>query len=715
MTKNKPQIKAKLKDSIAKTFLSNPRDVLNYKQVAKSLGEEGQTYRKYISDLLYQLAKEGILLEVNPGKFKANPKHLEKDKKPTQVISGRVDMKQTGKAYIISDELLEDIRISASNTGHALHNDIVKVRLFPKRKDKKPEGEIIEIIERAKTNYVGIVQLSKDFAFLVPDSKSMPVDIFIPLNQLHGAKDGDKAIGEITEWLPHSKNPYGAITDVLGRPGDNEVEMHAILAEHGLPATFPKEVELDASHLPIEITEEEISKRQDFRDLTTFTIDPYDAKDFDDALSVSKLSDDEWQIGVHIADVTHYVKPNTLIEKEAINRATSIYLVDRTIPMLPEILSNNVCSLRPDEEKLTFSVVFTMNDKAKIKQTWIGKTIIKSNKRFTYEDVQDIIDQGEGPYQAEIQLLNELAKIIRSRRLKAGAIDFDRQEVKFKLDENGKPIGVYLKEQKDSHKLIEEFMLMANKAVAEKIGKPVGNKQVKTFVYRIHDHPNMEKLSVLSNFVSKFGYKIKTDTRKNIAESFNRMLHDSQGKGEENLIETLTLRSMAKAEYSTKNIGHYGLAFDYYTHFTSPIRRYPDMMVHRLLDMYSHGASSASQESYESACKHASDMEKKAQEAERDSIKYKQVEFMSDKLGMEFDGLISGVSKWGIYVEIKENKIEGMVRLADLGDDYYFLDEENHQVIGQNNRKHYKLGSPVRVKIKHADLYKKELDFEMLA
>jgi ribonuclease R len=714
MTKNKVQIKAQLKERITEIFISNPRNVLNYKQVAKTLGEDGETYRKFISGLIYQLAKEGVLLEVSKGKFKASPKHLEKGKTMAQVITGRVDMKQTGKAYIITDELLEDIRISSNNTGHALHNDIVKVRLFPKRKDKKLEGEIIQIIERAKTTYVGTVQLNKNFAFLVAASKSMPVDIFIPLEHIKGASDGDKAIAKITEWLPRSKNPHGMIIEVLGRPGDNEVEMHAILAEHGLPAVFPKEVELEADAIPIEISEEEIDKRQDFRQVTTFTIDPYDAKDFDDALSLKKTGNNEWQIGVHIADVTHYVSPGTLIEKEAIQRATSIYLVDRTIPMLPEILSNNVCSLRPDEEKLTFSAVFHINDNAKITKTWIGKTIIKSNRRFTYEEVQDIIEKGEGDYHTEIDVLNRLAQQFRKQRMKAGAIDFDRQEVKFKLDDKGKPIGVYLKEQKEAHKLIEEFMLLANKAVAEKIGKPGGKKQIKTFVYRIHDHPNLEKLSILAEFVSKFGYKIKTDTRKNIAESFNRMLHDSQGKGEENLIETLTLRSMAKAEYSTNNIGHYGLAFDYYTHFTSPIRRYPDMMVHRLLHFYSKESPSANQGDYESLCKHASAMEIKAQEAERDSIKYKQVEYMTDKLGMEFDGLISGVSKWGIYVEIKENKIEGMVRLADLEDDYYFLDEDNHQVIGHNKHKRYKLGAPIRVKIKRVNLLKKELDFEII-
>lgn len=714
MARDKNKIKEVIKGKVRDIFLSDTRNVLNYRQVAKALGTDGIEYRKYITGMLYQLAKEGVLVEVYKGKFKASPLHIEKQKSFSPVITGRVDMKQTGKAYIISEEMLEDIRISSNNTGHALHNDIVKVRLFPRRKDKKPEGEIIQILERAKSIYVGTIQISKNHAFLVADSKSMPLDIYIPHENINGARDGDKVIVHITEWLPQSKNPHGEVTQVLGRPGVNEVEMHAILAEYGLPAVFPAEVEAEAENIPTIISEKEIAGRRDFRNITTFTIDPWDAKDFDDALSLQQTSENEWEVGVHIADVTHYVRPGTLIEKEAISRATSIYLVDRTIPMLPEKLSNYACSLRPNEDKLTYSVVFTLNDKARISNIWMGKTIINSNQRFTYEEVQTIIEESSGKYTEEIGLLNNMAHLLRSRRLKMGAIDFDRKEVKFKLDDAGKPIGVFLKEQKDAHKLIEEFMLLANKAVAEKVGKTTGKREAKTFVYRVHDLPNMEKLTSLSEFVSKFGYKLKTDTRKHISESFNRMLNDSQGKGEENMIETLSLRTMAKAVYSTQNIGHYGLAFDHYTHFTSPIRRYPDMMVHRLLFAYEHGAPSANQNEYELLCKHSSEMEKKAQDAERDSVKYKQVEFMSDKLGMEFDGLISGVSKWGIYVEIKENKIEGMVRLSDLDDDYYFLDEENHQVIGQRKKKHYKLGSPVRIQVARADFLKRELDFKMI-
>ncbi len=714
MATKKERIKQKLSDSIIRVFESSPRQLYNYKQLSKALGEEGQENKKFLQGILYSLAKEGILIETYKGKFQISPAHLEKQKHIGPFITGEVDMKQTGKAYVITDELLEDVRIAPNNTGYALHRDKVKVRLFPRRKTDKQEGEIIEVIERRTTRLVGVIQKSKQYAFLIPSSKSVPVDIFIPLENIHGAKDGDKAIVEITEWLPPSKNPFGKVVEVLGRPGVNEVEMHAILAEYNLPARFEKKVEEEAEKIPVDISKQEIEARRDFREEVTFTIDPVDAKDFDDALSVRKLSDNRWEVGVHIADVTHYVKPGTALEDEALQRSTSIYLVDRTIPMLPEKLSNMVCSLRPNEDKLTFSVIFTLNENARILTTWMGRTIINSNHRFSYEQVQDIIESGKGPYKDEILLLNSMAGIIRKKRMRNGAIDFDRQEVRFKLSDNGKPLDVYFKEQKEAHKLIEEFMLLANKAVAEKVGKASGKQKPKTFVYRVHDIPNPEKLNTLKEFVRKLGYKVKTDTRTNIASSFNRLLKESQGKGEENLIETLTIRTMAKAEYSTQNIGHYGLAFDHYTHFTSPIRRYPDMMVHRLLARYENGQPSANQEEYEDYCKHSSQMEKRAQEAERDSIKYKQVEFLADKIGKEFEGLISGVSKWGIFVEIKENKCEGMVRMSDMDDDYYYLDEENYRVIGNNKKKEYKLGSPVRILIKKADLQKKELDFVLV-
>ena len=712
-TSNK-EIKKDLTEKIKDLFFQNPRSKFNYKQIAKRLSDPDQKEKKFVSGLLYSLAKEDFLIEVYQGKFVLNPRELEKVKAIGPFITGTVDMKQTGKAYIITDDLLEDVRISSNDTNKALHGDKVKVRLFPKRKSSKTEGEIIEIIKREKTRFVGTIQRQKNFAFLIPDNKATPVDIFIPLEFLNGAKEGEKAVAELTDWPDHAKNPFGKIVDVLGKPGENEVEMHAILAEYNLPSKFESKVEKAAEKISDVLDEKEISKRKDFRNILTFTIDPFDAKDFDDALSFADLGDNNYRIGVHIADVSHYVQENSILDEEAYERATSIYLVDRVIPMLPERLSNFICSLRPDEDKFTFSVVFDMNERGKILHTWMGKTIINSNRRFSYEEVQEIIESGEGEFSKEIDIINSAAKNIRQKRMKNGAIGFDKREVKFKLDDNGKPLEVYFKEQKDAHKLIEEFMLLANKAVAEKVGKVSSETKPKTFVYRIHDIPNPDKLSSLSEFVAKLGYKMKTDTRKNISQSFNNLLTRSQGKGEENMIETLAIRSMAKAEYSTQNIGHYGLAFDYYTHFTSPIRRYPDLLVHRMLHAYLNNSDGFKEEIYEEKCKHSSEMEKKAQTAERDSIKYKQVEFLSDKIGVEFLGVISGVSKWGIFVEIIENKCEGMIRMRDLSDDYYHLDEENYQIIGYNKKRKFKLGDEISIRIKAADFQRKEIDFELV-
>ncbi len=711
MKSSKELIKQKLIDKIKAYFINNPKAKFNYKQIAKKLPEIEEKNKKYVNGLLYQLAKENFIVEVYQGKYVLNPIEKEKRSSIGPIITGRVDMKQTGKAYIITPDLVEDVFINSSSTHKALHGDQVKVRLFPKRKDTKIEGEIIEIVKRFKTTFVGVIDQHQNFAFLIPDNKATPVDIFIPLDQLNGAKSGQKAVAELTEWPDHAKNPFGRIIQVLGTPGENEVEIHAILAEYNLPYTFPQEVDQEAEKLSEIISEEEIKQRKDYRDILTFTIDPFDAKDFDDALSFEKIDDTTFRIGVHIADVSHYIKEKTLLEEEAYNRATSIYLVDRVVPMLPERLSNFICSLRPKEEKLTFSVIFDMNDKGKILSTWYGKTIINSNRRFTYEEVQEIIENKEGEFKDEILVIDAIAKEIRKKRMKSGAIGFDKKEVKFRLDEKGKPLSVYYKEQKDAHKLVEEFMLLANKAVAEKVGKVKTGAKAKTFIYRIHDIPNPEKLSKLSEFVSKLGYQMKTDTRKNISKSFNTLLKESEGKGEENLIETLAIRSMAKAEYSTQNIGHYGLAFDHYTHFTSPIRRYPDLMVHRLLYAYLNKANSFNSEVYEEKCIHSTDMEKLAQNAERDSIKLKQVEFLADKIGQTFNGVISGVSKWGLFVELIQSKCEGMIRLKDLTDDYYYLDEDNYQVIGQNTKRKFKLGDEISIQLKSVDYQRKEIDF----
>lgn len=700
-------------DKIVLIFQKESRKPFNYKQILKKLGSEGDISSKTIIKALNELKKQKIISEESRGKYKINPEHVKSHDKKSY-ITGVVDMKLNGKAYVISSECEEDILILPGNTNRALHGDTVKVYLFPKRTDRKPEGEIVEIVKREKTHFVGVVQISKRFAFLIPDNANVPIDIFIPLTSLKGAQNGEKAIAVITDWPAQSKNPFGEIIQVLGKPGDNEVEMNSILIEYDFPIAFPKDVELFAERIPINIPQKEIDQRKDFRKITTFTIDPKDAKDFDDAISLKSLPNGNWEVGVHIADVSYYVPEDSILDKEAYNRGTSVYLVDRCIPMLPEKLSNNVCSLRPNEDKLCFSAVFEMNGDARILNEWFGKTIICSDRRFNYDEVQEIIESGKGDFSEEISLLNQLAKKLRDERFKNGSIAFERAEVRFELDEKGKPIGVFLKEQKDSHKLIEDFMLLANRKVAEYIGKRKQNEKAKTFVYRIHDNPSDEKLKTFTEFVGKLGYKMKLSSRKSIASSFNKLLEDIVGKGEENMIETLAIRTMAKAIYSTKNIGHYGLAFDYYTHFTSPIRRYPDLMVHRLLFSYMNNKPSVNQEHFEKLCEHSSDMEKKATEAERASIKYKQVEFLIDKVGQTFDGLISGVTKWGLFVELDESKCEGMIRLRDIDDDFYYLDEDNYCVIGQRNGKTLKLGDKVKIKIKSADLSKKQLDFVLI-
>jgi ribonuclease R len=710
--KKKVNTQNELVNDILKIFANNPNQSFNYKQLAHQLSISDLGNKQLLNVLLGDLVGRDALKEVGRGKYQINPAMVKFHGSSKSYITGIVDMKPSGKAFVITDELGEDVVVMPNNTNKALNGDKVKVFVFPKRKERQTEGEIVEILERAKSKFVGIVRMSGKFAFILPDNNSMPVDIFIPTENLNGAKDGEKVLVEITEWPQSAKNPFGKIVHVLGKPGDNNVEMNSILAEFGFPLSFPKEAEDEAKRIPDTITAAEISKRRDFRDVVTFTIDPEDAKDFDDALSISWLPNGNYEVGVHIADVSHYVKPGNAIDQEGYERGTSVYLVDRVIPMLPEHLSNGLCSLAPHTDKLTFSAVFELNDKADILNQWFGKTIINSNRRFNYDEAQKILETGEGDYSKELLQLNKLAVILREARFKSGSIAFETTEVKFKLDEKGKPLSVYIKEYKDSNKLIEDFMLLANRKVAEFVGKKKKEETPKTFVYRVHDEPNPEKLNTFSQFVSKLGYRMKITSRKSTIDSFNKLLHDVTGKGEQNMIENLAIRTMAKAYYTSDNVGHYGLMFDYYTHFTSPIRRYPDLMVHRLLFDYLNKLPSANKNDIEEKCKYASQMEKRAADAERASIKYKQVEFLMDKIGQQFDGVISGVSKWGLFVEVADNKCEGMVSLRDLKDDYYYLDEDNYCVIGQRSGTTYKLGDKVKIIVKRANLSRKQLDFE---
>ena len=699
--------KQQLTELLMALFQQHPTDELPQKYIFDSLRLTTHPLKMLCMEILYDFIADDFIKETSKHRYKLNNRGIE--------MTGTFQRKSNGKNTFIPDDGGDPILIAERNSAHAMNGDKVKVSFFAKRKHHMIEAEVVEILERSNDTFVGTLSVSKAYAFRLTESRTLANDIFIPKDKLKGGKDGDKAVVKVTEWPQEFKNPIGEVIDILGPAGDNNAEMHAILAEFGLPYVYPKKVVAAAEKISTEIPEEEIAKREDFRNVLTFTCDPADAKDFDDALSIRKAESGLWEVGVHIADVTHYVEEGSIIDKEALNRATSVYLVDRTIPMLPEKLCNNLCSLRPDEDKLAYSVIFELDEDAFVRKSRIVHTIIRSNRRFCYDEVQAIIENQKGEYADEILVLDKMAKKLRERRFKNGAVNFDRVEVKFNIDEKGKPLSVYFKESKDANKLIEEFMLLANRTVAEKIGKVGKDKKAKTFVYRVHDLPDPEKLENLSQFISRFGYKLKTSgSRNDITKSLNNLLNDVHGKKEENLIETISVRAMMKAYYSTHNIGHYGLAFDYYTHFTSPIRRYPDMMVHRLLTHYlEEEGRSANLKKYESMCEQSSKMEEVAAQAERASIKYKQVEFMADKIGQVFEGVISGISEWGIYVELNDSKCEGMVPMRDLDDDYYEFDEKNYCLRGRRDHHVYQLGDAMKVKVARADLEKKQLDFEL--
>lgn len=707
MSNNGNNTKQILTQLITDIFEKSGNKPLNYKQVAAALNISDPDSKKTILSILKDHKEDGLFTEKVKGKFQ-----LQEVK---TFVNGKIDMANDGSAFLIPEDTFEnDIYIAPRKLRNALHGDRVKIYVYASKKGKRKEGEVVEIITRAKYEFTGLVKLSQHFAFFIPDDRKMLHDIFIPLEDLNGARNGVKALARIVDWPDGAKNPVGIIKSILGKQGENDTEMNAILAEYGFPLNFPEEVEKEAEAISPEISQEEITKRRDFRDTLTITIDPFDAKDFDDAISFKVLENGNYEVGVHIADVSHYVIPDTALDKEAYDRGTSVYLVDRVIPMLPESLSNGLCSLRPNEEKLCFSAVFELDEEANILNEWFGRTVIYSDKRFAYEEVQEIIEAKEGNYVNEILKLNGLAYKLRERKFKHGAINFESTEVKFKLDEQGKPIGVYVKERKDAHKLIEDFMLLANRRVAEFIAKKGKGKHKLTFVYRAHDTPKEDSLISFAQFAAKFGHKISMKSDRDTARSLNKLMADVEGKKEQNVLTQLAIRSMAKAIYTTKSSSHYGLAFDFYTHFTSPIRRYPDVMAHRLLQHYLDDGANANAEHYEKMCLHTSQMEKKAADAERASTKYKQAEYLQDNIGNVYLGIVSGVTEWGMYVEIEENKCEGMIRLRDISDDFYTLDEKNYCIIGQRKKKTYQLGDEVQIKVKRVDLSKRQIDFTLI-